>query len=240
MKVYYDLHIHSVLSSCADVLNTPNNILNMCMLKELEMISVTDHNSGKQYESIDLLKDSYDFLVVHGMEVTVKEGFHVLAYFDSYEKLLELDKLIDSTLDKSVVTQREMTLGVDIFQTVTDEFDETKYTIDYLVNQKSISFLKLIKVVKMLDGLVIPAHINRKGTGILDFISDFSEYDIDGVEIYNKESYDELLIKYPYLKKYKCIYNSDAHDIDVISERENYLELDDLSFESFKKYFKEV
>ena len=86
MKVYYDIHIHTVLSSCADVLQTPNNILNMAMLKGLDMISICDHNTGKQYQTIDKIKDSYDFLVIYGMEVTSKDGFHVLTYFEKYDE----------------------------------------------------------------------------------------------------------------------------------------------------------
>lgn len=32
------------LSPCADILMSPNNILNMAYLKELNMIAITDHN----------------------------------------------------------------------------------------------------------------------------------------------------------------------------------------------------
>ena len=44
MKYYYDLHIHTCLSPCGDVLMTPNNILNMAYLKGLNIIEITDHN----------------------------------------------------------------------------------------------------------------------------------------------------------------------------------------------------
>ena len=43
--VFYDLHIHSCLSPCGDADMTVNNILNMSLLKELEMIALTDHNT---------------------------------------------------------------------------------------------------------------------------------------------------------------------------------------------------
>ena len=46
----YDLHIHSALSPCGDKDMTPNNIINMSLLKGLEIISVTDHNSAKIYQ----------------------------------------------------------------------------------------------------------------------------------------------------------------------------------------------
>ena len=47
-----DLHIHSALSPCADDDMTPNNILGMAALKGLDMIAVTDHNSGGQLRSV--------------------------------------------------------------------------------------------------------------------------------------------------------------------------------------------
>ena len=44
MRVYYDFHIHSCLSPCGDEDMTPNNIVNMSLLKGLDIIAVTDHN----------------------------------------------------------------------------------------------------------------------------------------------------------------------------------------------------
>ena len=38
MKIYYDLHIHSVLSPCADDLMTPNHIVLMAKLKGPEKV----------------------------------------------------------------------------------------------------------------------------------------------------------------------------------------------------------
>ena len=39
--IYYDLHIHSCLSPCADDDMTPNNIVNMAIIKELDVIAKT-------------------------------------------------------------------------------------------------------------------------------------------------------------------------------------------------------
>ena len=152
MKIYYDLHIHSVASSCADESQTPNNILNMCMLKELNLISISDHNCAKQYETIDLLKDSYDFDIIYGIEITVKEGFHVLAYFPSYDDIMVIDKIIDDCLDKTILPPDE--------QIICDEYDEVKYTVPYMINQKiKYSFKDIIDIIKDNNGIVIPARI---------------------------------------------------------------------------------
>ena len=237
MKVYYDLHIHTVLSACADVLQTPNNILNMVMLKGLDLISICDHNGAKQYETIEALKESYDFNIIYGMEVTVHEGFHVLTYFKTLEQIMDLDKLIDRSLDKRIKTVKGQMLGEDLFQIVCDEYDEEKYQIPYLLNQNSAyTFKDLIEVVRGLDGIVIPAHIDRKGTGVLDYYEDLTQFDIDGIEIYNIDHLNDLYKKYPYLKQYKYLHSSDAHDIDRISEREFSLDLEDNSYDSFRKW----
>ena len=47
MKLYYDLHMHSCLSPCADDDMTPMNMAGMGMLKGLSVMALTDHNSSR-------------------------------------------------------------------------------------------------------------------------------------------------------------------------------------------------
>lgn len=231
MKIYYDIHIHSVLSSCADDSQTPNNILNMCMLKGLNMISICDHNTSKQYMAIDKLKDSYDFFIMYGIEITVNEGFHVLAYFEKYEEIMNVDKIIDNSLNKSILPPDE--------QLLMDEYDEIVDSIPYMINQKcKYTFLEICKIIRENNGLIIPAHIDRKNSGILSYYQNISDFDIDGIEIYDLSKVDELYNNYPFLRKYRYINNSDAHEIALIHEQDCCLELDDASFSSFRKWLK--
>jgi len=51
MKCYVDLHLHTALSPCADDDMTPNNIVNMSVLKGLDIIAVTDHNTTGNCEA---------------------------------------------------------------------------------------------------------------------------------------------------------------------------------------------
>ena len=48
--MYYDLHIHSALSPCSDDSMTIHNIINMSLLKGLDLIAITDHNSLLQQD----------------------------------------------------------------------------------------------------------------------------------------------------------------------------------------------
>ena len=52
MMIAVDLHIHSALSPCADDDMTPNNIVNMALLKGLDAIAITDHNSCDNVEAV--------------------------------------------------------------------------------------------------------------------------------------------------------------------------------------------
>ena len=52
-KFAMDLHIHSALSPCANEDMTPNNIVNMAVIKGLDIIAVTDHNSADNLPAIE-------------------------------------------------------------------------------------------------------------------------------------------------------------------------------------------
>ena len=72
--VFYDLHIHSCLSPCGDADMTVNNILNMSLLKELEMIALTDHNTCRNCPALMQAAEGTGLVVVPGMELSRRGG----------------------------------------------------------------------------------------------------------------------------------------------------------------------
>ena len=48
---FADLHIHTVLSPCGDLLMIPQNIIDKAIEVGLDMIAITDHNSAKNVET---------------------------------------------------------------------------------------------------------------------------------------------------------------------------------------------
>ena len=94
MRLYYDLHIHSALSPCADDDMTPNNIVNMAKLKGLDLITVSDHNSARNVEAVAKVAQQAGILFLPGIEMTTAEEVHVLAFFEEPESAREFgDKL---------------------------------------------------------------------------------------------------------------------------------------------------
>ena len=97
MKLYYDFHIHSCLSPCGDEDSTPNNIVNMALIKGLNVIALSDHNTGKNCPAAMAVGKKNGLVVLPAMELTTSEDIHVLCLFERYEDLAKLEEHIQKT-----------------------------------------------------------------------------------------------------------------------------------------------
>ena len=97
MKAFYDFHIHSALSPCADDDMTPLNIAAAASLKGLNAIAVSDHNSVKNVEAAMECGKDFNLIVIPAMEVQTSEDIHLLALFERYEDLLAFDQSLIKT-----------------------------------------------------------------------------------------------------------------------------------------------
>ncbi len=226
MKYKYDLHIHTTLSPCAEILNTPNNILNMAMLADLDIIAITDHNSCKQISEIMKIADSYDFIIIPGIEVTV-ENFHVLVYFQSLCEALEFEKQLQPFFEK-----KEFAADYGE-QVIFDSFDEQKEIYKQDLTAINIKYDDFYKLAKDHNGLIILAHIDRKNDSALKKY-DLKTLKFDGVE-FSKFASDDFKKQY---QKYKNMSNSDSHCITDIGVEENFFELEEKTIEAVFNYFK--
>ncbi len=228
MKLYYDLHIHSCLSPCGDDDMTPNNILNMSLLKELDVIAVTDHNTGKNVRAIMELSKDFDLLLIPGMEVQTREEVHMLCYFQSVEALEAFEKALDAK--RFEIPNRPDHFGN---QLILDKEDHLVEVYPYaLIMSIDISVEHLIALCKEHGGVCVPAHVNKSANSILanlGFIP--KELGIKTIEIHRKSPVNETLID-----GYQRIYNSDAHYLEHISERENVVDVASKDILSILKY----
>ena len=83
---YYDLHIHSCLSPCADNDMTPNNIAAMSALKGLQIIALTDHNSCKNCPAFLEACRANGIIAVAGMELSTAEDIHLVCLFEELDE----------------------------------------------------------------------------------------------------------------------------------------------------------
>ena len=97
-ELNYDLHIHSCLSPCGDDDMTPANIVGMAMIKGLDLIAVTDHNSCKNCPAVLTMADAYGLTALPGMELTTSEEVHVVCLFADLKDALAFDEYVYSRL----------------------------------------------------------------------------------------------------------------------------------------------
>ena len=81
MKLYYDLHMHSCLSPCADDDMTPMNMAGMGMLKGLSVMALTDHNSCRNCPAFFKACEGYGVVPIAGMELSTAEDVHMVVLF---------------------------------------------------------------------------------------------------------------------------------------------------------------
>lgn len=229
MKYYYDVHIHSVLSPCADLLMTPNNILNMVYLKGLNIIAITDHNSLKQLPVLDEIAKSYSFLFVYGVEVCVREEVHVLCYFKTLSEAMRFDKELEKHIDKSIPEK----VGTPV---LTDHEDFAVSSLPYsLSSPLDLGLADLCKILEDYDHLRFFAHIERPKYGGLPYVHTVS---MNGIEM--SSSCTEQFKKENGLEKFPILHNSDAHQLMDIMERteHNVIELERLDIDCFFQAFR--
>lgn len=202
----------------------------MAMLKELDIIAITDHNTTRQLKVFEELIESYDMLFIPGIEVTVKEGFDVLCYFDSFEKAFAFGDFVEEYLSDNwgPYTNED--------QIITNIYDLIQETYDLPLQETTLTYPELVRKVRELNGAIILAHIDRKMQSPLNTYN-LKDIDFDGLEIqkYFKETYQ---LENDDLSKYKLFHSSDSHTLLQLSEKEEWLELEDKSIKSFFMYLR--
>ena len=224
--LYYDLHIHSCLSPCADDLMSPNNIVNMAMIKELDVIAVSDHNSVLQQDTMDQVAKTLGMTILYGIEVETREEIHVLAIFRHLEEVKAMGAYVSERLPG-------LPNNPDFFgkQEIKDVNDETTGVYDILLLQSIDADLnEVVDKIHAFHGKAILAHIYDRLNSIhnqLGFIP--FDLDYDAVEVKNEEEKEKFIRQYK--SKKPVFMNSDAHYLTDIKERERGM--DEQKFREF-------
>lgn len=212
MSLYIDLHIHSCLSPCADDEMTPNNIMGMAMIKGLNIIAITDHNTTENISSFLELQDEYGIEVIPGIEVTTKEEVHVLGYFFNMEDAKNAGYTFKSSLPhkKNVPEIFGHQLLMDKQDNIVGELD------DLLIAATSYSVYDVVKTIRRCGGIAVPAHINRGNNGIIQN-QGFVPEDL----MFTSLEYSRTLpIESSILKGKHKLISSDAHYLGDILEKD--------------------
>lgn len=217
VNLTYDLHIHSCLSPCGDDDMTPGNIVGMAAVKGLDVIALTDHNTCRNCPAAMTIGEQYGVMVIPGMEINTSEEVHAVCLFPTLEAALTFDAFVYERLMK--FPNKETVFGRQLLCDENDEIIGTEPNL--LISSVNLSFDELWEVVRLYDGVMFPAHIEKAANSLianLGFVPPDSKFQT--AELKNLKKLHEVKRENPYLETCRIISNSDAHYLEDINEPE--------------------
>jgi PHP family Zn ribbon phosphoesterase len=174
----------------------------------LDVIAITDHNSALNCRAFDKCCKDLGILPVFGIEVTSIEEAHVICLFETADQAEELGRLIYDKLPP--ILNKPEKFGDQVY---VDSEDNILGEVEkYLVSAAEISLDELCALVHKLEGLYIPAHIDKPLFSIPSQLGFLPQMDYDALET--------TVIPCPVdTGSYPIIQNSDAHYLGDIGKR---------------------
>jgi len=214
-----DLHVHTVLSACAEIEMLPELILERAQELGLHMIAIADHNSAENVAAVLAAAQGTGIAVLPGMEVQTREEVHLLCLFDTLEQVTFWQEEVYAHLPP--LKNREDVFGVQVVLDATGEV--AGYNDRLLLTSTFFSVEEALQRVRELEGLCIPAHVDRPSFSIianLGFIP--PDLGFTGVEISHLVSPQEARARFPELERYTLVAGSDAHRLREMGRRTTF------------------
>lgn len=221
MRFLADFHIHSCLSPCASLDMSPVSIVQKAREVGLNAIALTDHNCAFNLPAFAHVCESQGMACLYGMEVTTIEEAHVLCLFDDLERAMEMGSLVYESLpeilnqperfgDQPIINADEEILG---------------FAEKFLISASGFDVSSLVGQTHALNGICVPAHIDRSVYGIIAQLGFLPDEDFDAVEL--TANGDRSLAG-----RHAILRNSDAHDLSALGTAHTELTLPELSIQA--------
>ena len=158
-----DLHVHSLLSPCADVEMTPHNIVLAAAAAGVGLLAITDHNVSGNVEAAMKAAAPAGIVVLPGMEIETAEEAHLVVLFDALPALRAWQTIVDAALPpRQNDTKR---FGAQMLVDENDEF--VAYEDRMLLQPTRLTARQVIAQVNELGGLCIASHVDRPAYSLL-------------------------------------------------------------------------
>lgn len=195
----------------------PPNILRAALSRGLDVIGITDHNTGENVAAVREAAIGSPITVIGGMEVATAEEAHVLTFFDGDGRLAEFQQFIYENLHGNNDPEK---FG---HQWVVDaEGSVVDVNPRLLAGATTLAIEEVIAKTHDLGGIAIAAHVDRQSFSIvsqLGFIP--AELPLDGIELspfFGSREFGsaELAAATPPNARMRSVRFSDAHYTDDI------------------------
>lgn len=206
-----DLHVHTLLSPCAGIEMIPPLIVQEAIDQGIQVIAITDHNATANIAAVQKAAAGTELVVLPGVELQTREEVHTLCLFDNLDQSTEFQRWIDQHLPSTLNNP-------DFFgeQYVVDETGEFICREDrLLINSTDVTLRLAWEKVTDLQGLFIPAHINRQAFGLMAVLGLVpTDFPVEALEISRHITPEGAASRYPQIQGYPLIQNGDVHFLD--------------------------
>jgi 3',5'-nucleoside bisphosphate phosphatase len=227
-----DLHIHTLLSPCGSLEMSPCNIIQKAKEMQLDIIAITDHNATHHCALAAKLGSEAGIMVIAGAEVTTREEVHCLALFDNDEAATSFQAFLDAHLpfipnnpdkfgDQVVINEEEMIID---------------QPVALLLSALTAGIDEVEQQVHALNGLFIPAHINRPSYSLISQLG-FIPVGLkaDAMEVHRKTDPEAVRAAHRIDPSMALIKSSDAHHIQDIGKGFTELYMAEASFAEIRQ-----
>ena len=210
-KFRADLHVHTVLSPCAEVEMIPPLIVQAALELHIDIIAITDHNASANVSAVQKAAQGTTLKVLPGMEIQTHEDVHLLCLFENLTELESWQAQVNESLPDTL--NRAEFFGEQFVVDEQGEYIRTEPRM--LLTSTRFSIDEVFERVNALGGLVIPAHVERTTYGLfptLGLLSD--QWPILGFEISRHTTPEQARKSFPSLGSYPLIQNGDVHRLN--------------------------
>jgi len=208
-----DLHVHTVLSPCAEVEMIPPLIVEEALDLGISLIAITDHNASANIAAVQKAAEGKPLTVLPGMEIQTREEVHSLCLFDSLEQIDQFQHIVSKTLPD--ISNQPEHFGEQFVVDETGDFIRREEQL--LLVSSSLSIDETAKYVTNLGGLFIPAHVDRKAFGLIENLGFVPpEITIEALEISRHLTPEKARELFPQIKRYPLIQSGDAHRLEEL------------------------
>ena len=187
-----DLHVHTVLSPCAEVEMIPPLIVQKALELNINLIAITDHNATGNISAVMEAAQGTDLTVLPGMELQTREEVHLLCLFETLEQAKTWQKVVDSILPKR--TNNPDFFGEQFIVDASGDFIRREERL--LIVSAEIGLDEAAEQVHALGGFAIPAHVDRKAFSLIANLG-FVPPGFEALEISRHLKPAEAAVRYP-------------------------------------------
>jgi 3',5'-nucleoside bisphosphate phosphatase len=192
----------------------PPLIVRQALARGLNLIAITDHNSAANCAAVMQAALDTGLTVLPGMEVQTAEEIHTLCLFDTVEQALTWQGTVFDHLPARA--NAEDVFGAQYVVDAEGGYIRTETRL--LQTSTDLPLEEVLRRVKALGGLAIPAHVDRPSYSLLanlGFVP--AGLAAPALELFRLTDPAAAVACWPDLAPYPLIRSGDAHRLNEIS-----------------------